>query len=117
MNKTGVSFLSRFVIMVVAAIGLAFPASSLAQGDGWLGVGAGSNPESEDRREPYRLKMRCKRVGERVSQCKTGGGQSGAGNIGHQHLSGNVQIRCGQYRGPRLPAPEFETHSPEGREA
>ncbi|MGE0682038.1 MAG: hypothetical protein AB7P69_14205 [Candidatus Binatia bacterium] len=53
MDKTTVRFLRSCVFLVVLATIFASPSFIFAQ----YGVGSGSNPESEDRKEPYRLKM------------------------------------------------------------
>jgi hypothetical protein len=54
MDKTTVRFLRFWVFLVVLAMSFASPSFIFAQA---FGVGSGSNPESEDRKEPYRLKM------------------------------------------------------------
>jgi hypothetical protein len=54
MDTATVRFLHSFVFLVTLAASFASPSFTLAQS---FGVGSGSNPESEDRKEPYRLKM------------------------------------------------------------
>src|SRR5262245_13980928 len=54
MNRATTSFLRSltFVFMIVTVLASA----SVVLAQAW-GVGAGSNPESEDRKEPYKIKM------------------------------------------------------------
>jgi hypothetical protein len=54
MDTATVRFLRSCVFLVVFAASFASPSFTLAQ---TFGAGSGSNPESEDRKEPYRLKM------------------------------------------------------------
>lgn len=56
MDKKVFLFFRCVVLCGIVALPLASSSPANAQGAG-LGVGAGSNPESTDRKEPYRLKM------------------------------------------------------------
>lgn len=54
MNKVTGWDLRFYAFLVVLAVSCVSPSFAFAQA---FGVGSGSNPDSEDRKEPYRLKM------------------------------------------------------------
>ena len=57
MNNTASVLLLSFTLVCMMVTVLSSTSSALAQQGSGPGVGAGSNPESEDRKEPYKIKM------------------------------------------------------------